>query len=153
MVVYGVSMSIKNDEHVFLIIFGIIFSIYVIYIFIPSLAVAIRRLHDTGKSGCFFLFIFIPFVGDLIFLIFCVEDSQPFTNIYGPSPKYINQNNNPINGYIPPQGNVVLVPSNFVVPNQGNMVYNTQGNVILPSSGNVNTTPIYNPYPQNNNIV
>jgi uncharacterized membrane protein YhaH (DUF805 family) len=54
---------------------------------IPTLAVSVRRLHDTGRSG-FWLFIgLIPLVGAIILLVFTVQDSQPGTNEYGPLPK------------------------------------------------------------------
>ncbi len=57
---------------------------------VPSLALTVRRLHDTGKSGVFLLFYLIPYVGGLIILIFMMLDSKPFTNQYGPCPKKFN---------------------------------------------------------------
>src|SRR5438128_1346072 len=54
---------------------------------VPGLAVAVRRLHDTGKSGLFLLITFIPFVGGLIVLVFMCLDSTPGDNQYGPNPK------------------------------------------------------------------
>lgn len=67
--------------------YGILVSIYVLAMFIPGLAVTVRRLHDTGRSGWWFLVAFIPFVGGIILLIFMVEDSKPGDNAYGPNPK------------------------------------------------------------------
>ena len=55
---------------------------------IPSLAVTIRRLHDTGKSGWLFLVGLIPFIGGLILLVFMCQDSERGGNQWGPSPKY-----------------------------------------------------------------
>jgi uncharacterized membrane protein YhaH (DUF805 family) len=55
---------------------------------VPSIAVAIRRLHDTDKSGWFILFGLIPFIGGIILLIFMVTDSTHGTNQYGTSEKY-----------------------------------------------------------------
>ena len=58
---------------------------------LPSLAVLCRRLHDTGRSGWFILLNFIPvvnFVTLIITFVFCVTDSKPEDNQYGPSPKY-----------------------------------------------------------------
>jgi uncharacterized membrane protein YhaH (DUF805 family) len=55
---------------------------------IPSIALGIRRLHDTGKSGWFLLIAFIPIVGSIILLVFLFTDSHQGTNQYGPSPKY-----------------------------------------------------------------
>jgi len=56
-------------------------------LFIPSLAVTVRRLHDTGRSGWWILVGLIPLVGFIVLLVFEVQDSQPGTNNYGPSPK------------------------------------------------------------------
>lgn len=61
-------------------------SLYGLATFLPVLAVAVRRLHDTGKSGWWYLLSFIP-LGSLILLIFFVLDSQPGANKWGPNPK------------------------------------------------------------------
>ncbi len=52
---------------------------------IPHMAVAVRRLHDTGRSGWWILINSIPFIGSIIMLFFLVSESQPGTNQYGPS--------------------------------------------------------------------
>jgi len=62
-------------------------AIYGLAILIPSLAVTVRRLHDTGRSGWWWFICLVPLVGGLILLIFCVLDSEPGTNQYGPNPK------------------------------------------------------------------
>ncbi|MEO6503255.1 MAG: DUF805 domain-containing protein [Jatrophihabitantaceae bacterium] len=54
---------------------------------LPSLAVTVRRLHDTGRSGWWILIGLIPLVGALVLLVFECQDSQPASNKYGPSPK------------------------------------------------------------------
>ena len=56
-------------------------------IFLPSLAVCIRRLHDIGKSGWWYLLAFIPLVGAIILIIWFCKDSEPGANAYGPNPK------------------------------------------------------------------
>jgi uncharacterized membrane protein YhaH (DUF805 family) len=61
--------------------------IYSLAVLLPSLAVTIRRLHDTGKSGAWILIGLIPFVGGIIILIFTCMDSQPNDNQFGPNPK------------------------------------------------------------------
>jgi len=53
---------------------------------VPGLAVGIRRLHDTGRSGWWLLIALIPLVGAIVLLVFFVQDSQG-DNAYGPSPK------------------------------------------------------------------
>ena len=77
-----------------LVIFGASFAgfspLYVVYlvaVFVPGLAVAVRRLHDVGKSGWYLLIILIPIVGPIWFLVLTVTDSQPGDNKYGPNPK------------------------------------------------------------------
>ena len=60
--------------------------IYVLAILLPSYAVTVRRLHDTGKSGWWLLLMFVPF-GNIILLIFCLIDSTPGPNQYGENPK------------------------------------------------------------------
>jgi uncharacterized membrane protein YhaH (DUF805 family) len=66
---------------------GLLSSIYGLAVFIPGLALAVRRLHDIGKSGWWFLIGFIPLVGLIILIVFFVTDSQPGSNAYGPNPK------------------------------------------------------------------
>ncbi len=56
-------------------------------IFLPGLAVAVRRLHDINKSGWYYLVSFIPFIGSIILLVwFCTEGTRG-SNQYGPDPK------------------------------------------------------------------
>lgn len=61
--------------------------IYSLAVLLPGLAVAVRRLHDIGKSGWFYLFAFIPVVGAIILLVWFCKDSEPGANAYGPNPK------------------------------------------------------------------
>ena len=65
----------------------VVSGLYTLVVFVPSLALSVRRLHDTGKSGWWMLISLIPLVGPLIVLFFMVKDSQPGTNEYGPNPK------------------------------------------------------------------
>lgn len=60
--------------------------IYSLAVLLPSLGVTVRRLHDTGRSGWWFLISFIPFVGAIILLVFLCQDSQG-DNQYGANPK------------------------------------------------------------------
>ena len=55
---------------------------------IPSLAVCVRRLHDTGRSGWWLLLALVP-VLNLILIYFYLCDSQPGVNQYGENPKGI----------------------------------------------------------------
>ncbi|QEL57922.1 DUF805 domain-containing protein [Chromobacterium paludis] len=62
-------------------------NMYSLAIFLPSVAVSVRRLHDIGRSGWWLWIMFIPVVGVLILLMFHCQDSQAGGNQYGPSPK------------------------------------------------------------------
>ncbi len=53
---------------------------------IPSIAVAVRRLHDIGKSGWYYLICLIPFVGSLLLLIWFCNPSNEGENEYGANP-------------------------------------------------------------------
>ena len=55
-------------------------------VFLPSLAIAVRRLHDVGKSGWYLLVLFVPFVGLVYYLYLMLSESQPDANQYGPHP-------------------------------------------------------------------
>jgi uncharacterized membrane protein YhaH (DUF805 family) len=66
---------------------GLLSGIYGLAIIIPSIAVTVRRLHDTDRSGWWFLLSFVPLIGGLVLLVFEVLDSTPGANRYGPNPK------------------------------------------------------------------
>jgi uncharacterized membrane protein YhaH (DUF805 family) len=66
---------------------GLLSSLYVLAVLLPSLAVLVRRLHDTDRSGWWFFIGLIPLVGPIILLIFTVQDGQAGENRYGPNPK------------------------------------------------------------------
>jgi uncharacterized membrane protein YhaH (DUF805 family) len=66
---------------------GLIYLLYVLFAFIPGLAVAVRRLHDTGKSGWMILIIFIPIIGFIWLLVLMFTEGDFSENEYGPNPK------------------------------------------------------------------
>ncbi len=68
----------------------ILVMLYSLAIIVPSLAVAVRRLHDTGRSGAWIFISLVPVVGGLIFLYFMVIDGQPGDNQYGANPKGVS---------------------------------------------------------------
>ena len=68
-----------------------IFSIYLstitsLILLLPSLAVAVRRLHDVGRSGWWILIAFTV-IGIIPLLIWYVTDTKDEENVYGPNPK------------------------------------------------------------------
>lgn len=66
---------------------GLLSLFYSLGVLLPSLAVTVRRLHDTGRSGWWLLIGLIPLVGGIVLLVFMVLDGQPGSNQYGPNPK------------------------------------------------------------------
>ena len=69
------------------LVISCILGLFSLAVFVPMLAVGVRRLHDTGRSGWYLLIPLIPLIGSLILLYFQVQDSQPGINAYGPNPK------------------------------------------------------------------
>lgn len=56
-------------------------------LFLPGLGLAVRRLHDTGRSGWYLLVLLVPIVGAFILLYFMVTEGDAGPNEYGPDPK------------------------------------------------------------------
>lgn len=69
-------------------IFYAVYFIYCLAVAIPGLAVAVRRLHDVGKSGWMYLVCFIPIIGWLLILYYDVKEGDMGANQYGPNPKH-----------------------------------------------------------------
>ncbi len=67
---------------------GLLMLVVALAVIVPALAAAVRRLHDTGRSGWWYLIILLPFFGSLILFIFLVLDSDRQPNTWGRSPKY-----------------------------------------------------------------
>jgi uncharacterized membrane protein YhaH (DUF805 family) len=66
---------------------GVLASLYSLAVFVPSIAVSVRRLHDIDRSGWWLLIGFVPLFGVIALLVFMVLDSQPGNNQYGANPK------------------------------------------------------------------
>lgn len=66
---------------------GLLSGLYLLAVLLPALAVTVRRLHDTDRSGWWILIEFIPLIGGLVLLVFTLLDSTPGSNRFGPSPK------------------------------------------------------------------
>jgi|SRR5699024_9567157 len=67
--------------------YGPVTSLLFLFMFIPSLAVSVRRLHDIGKSGWWLLVGFLPVIGTIWLLIFFIREGMEVENEYGPDPK------------------------------------------------------------------
>lgn len=61
--------------------------VYALAVLLPSLAVAVRRLHDTDRTGWWLLIAFVPLIGLIVLLVFFFLNSQPGQNRFGPNPK------------------------------------------------------------------
>jgi uncharacterized membrane protein YhaH (DUF805 family) len=66
---------------------GPLSTIYSLATLVPGIAVAVRRLHDTGRSGWFMLLALIPLVGGFILLYFMIKEGDTNTNQFGTNPK------------------------------------------------------------------
>jgi uncharacterized membrane protein YhaH (DUF805 family) len=66
---------------------GLFSGLFALGTLVPGLAVAVRRLHDTNRSGWWVLIGIIPIVGDIVLIVFAAQDSQPGGNRFGPNPK------------------------------------------------------------------
>ena len=68
--------------------FGVFGTLYGLAVLLPGLAVSIRRLHDTDRSGWWLLLALVPLVG-LVLIFFMAQDSDAGTNRYGQNPKFV----------------------------------------------------------------
>ena len=80
------------DDRDIPMLYGYIYVLYALFVFIPGLAVLVRRLHDVGKSGWFALILLIPLIGAIWVLVLLCTDSVVGDNKYGPNPKDIGNN-------------------------------------------------------------
>lgn len=67
--------------------FGFIYIAYALVMFLPTIAVSVRRLHDIGRSGYVLLVTLIPGIGGILMLIYTLQQGEPGSNRYGPDPK------------------------------------------------------------------
>ena len=88
MALQAVMIMLGPDSALGSFIMGLV-GLYSLAVFIPSLAVGVRRLHDTGRSGWWLLISFVPIIGFIALIVFLVQNSQPGTNQYGENPKEV----------------------------------------------------------------
>ena len=75
---------------------GLLGGLYALAVILPSIAVTVRRLHDTSRSGWWILISFVPIVGVIVLFVFMVLDSTPGANSHGPNPKDVSGPGAPI---------------------------------------------------------
>ncbi len=68
---------------------GLLGLLYAVAVFVPGLAVGVRRLHDTGRSAWWLLIALIPLIGAIVLIVFLATDGERRSNAYGPDPKAI----------------------------------------------------------------
>lgn len=83
--VIGAALSAQEAYVGSILAFGLAL-VLALGLLVPSLAVGVRRLHDTGRSGWWVLLSLVPVVS-LVLVVWACFDSQPGTNAHGPSPK------------------------------------------------------------------
>ena len=66
---------------------GLLGGLYALGVFLPSLGVSIRRLHDTDRSGWWLLIVLIPLIGAIVLLVFMLLDGTPARNRFGENPR------------------------------------------------------------------
>lgn len=89
---FGITISILP--------YGWIYILYSLALLIPALAVDVRRLHDTGRSGWMILIALIPIVGGIWLLVLMILDSQEGENKYGPNPKNVVAGSETLDGHL-----------------------------------------------------
>ena len=67
--------------------YGPLYIAYALFVLVPGIAVAVRRLHDIGKSGWMYLVAFIPIAGFILLLILFIKEGDQGNNSYGEDPK------------------------------------------------------------------
>jgi uncharacterized membrane protein YhaH (DUF805 family) len=69
--------------------YGYLYLVVALAVFIPGLAVSVRRLHDVGKSGWFYFIVLIPLVGAVWLLVLFFTEGNQGENQYGSDPKAV----------------------------------------------------------------
>jgi uncharacterized membrane protein YhaH (DUF805 family) len=84
--VIGEAVGSGLDYTIFATSTGLFYSVFALAVFLPSLAVAIRRLHDLDRSGWWFLIVLIPIVGGILLIVWFCSPGTPGPNRFGPDP-------------------------------------------------------------------
>lgn len=87
----GAESRLFSSEEELTLYFACTVGLLSLLILIPNLALVVRRLHDTDRSGWNILWGLVPFVGGLILLFFYVSEGTQGPNRFGPDPKVEGQ--------------------------------------------------------------
>ena len=81
------TLAISLISYAIAFVIPMLSTVWMLATLVPSLAMCVRRLHDIGKSGWWYLLICIPLVGSIILLVWYCQDSGP-ENQWGSNPKF-----------------------------------------------------------------
>lgn len=82
-----ISYASLVDDFIGTPIVGSILGFYFLGTLIPWLALNVRRLHDTGKSGTYIFVNLIPIIGRIWYIVLVATEGEYGSNQYGPDPK------------------------------------------------------------------
>lgn len=82
----GGAMSNDGKPGALAILALVVMGLFALATLVPVIAVSVRRFHDQGKSGWFYLLSFVPFGGLIVTVFMCLQ-GQAGPNQYGPDPK------------------------------------------------------------------
>ena len=86
-IIVGIALSILGNIPLIGKLFYVVSILYSLAVLIPGIAVGIRRLHDTNRTGLLMLLVLIPGLGAIIVLVLCAMEGTSGENQYGPDPK------------------------------------------------------------------
>ncbi|MBR1877424.1 MAG: DUF805 domain-containing protein [Paludibacteraceae bacterium] len=79
----GVAVLYKSEGGMLYMMLLLLLVLGILALAIPSVTVCVRRLHDTGRSGWWYLVNFVPYIGSLVLLVLLLLPSDPDENEYG----------------------------------------------------------------------
>ena len=126
-----------DEEAIFA--FVIVLPTYIAGIMLPTLSATVRRLHDVGRRGEYIFIGLVPFFGGIALLVLLCQDSMKEANEFGPSPKYIQNNNFPLmqtpaqslENQLLSKDNIIMQNNNNAYPNN-NIIYNSNNSQPIP---------------------
>ncbi|MDX2380027.1 MAG: DUF805 domain-containing protein [Acidimicrobiia bacterium] len=86
LVLQGIAVSLQSADNDLWQLFSFAYVVYFAAIILPYIAVLIRRLHDTGKSGYFAFWLLLPLIGSIILIVLTVQPGDDAENEYGAVP-------------------------------------------------------------------
>lgn len=82
------TLAISLISYAIAFVIPMLSTVWMLATLVPSLAMCVRRLHDIGKSGWWYLMIFVPLVGSILLIVWFCQDSGP-DNQWGRNPKFM----------------------------------------------------------------